>query len=217
MKIALLLLDGFEHLEAAPFIDIFGWANVTLGIDVEVHTFGLTKMVRSSFGTIVMVDHIVHDENEYYDGDEDVTGVVNAAEKYPTVDMSQYDALAIPGGFARFGFFDAGQMPQIQKLIREYNISPHYLIAICTASIVVAQTGMLKSRHATSYNHEDGRYLKQLAQMGVDVVTDKQMVWDGNILTTAGPSTAVPAAFALLEKLTDMDTVKKLREYMGYA
>jgi 4-methyl-5(b-hydroxyethyl)-thiazole monophosphate biosynthesis len=55
----------------------------------------------------------------------------------------------------------------------------------------------------------------QLAEYGA-IVEDKRLVIDRNIITSTGPSTAIDVAFTLLEKLTDLDNVKKVKEYMRF-
>lgn len=54
MKLLLFCNTGFEMMEFAPFVDVFGWARNDYGDDVEVVTCGFTKQVTSTFG--VMLD-----------------------------------------------------------------------------------------------------------------------------------------------------------------
>lgn len=45
---------------------------------------------------------------------------------------------------------------------------------------------------------------------------DKDVVVDNNIITSAGPATAVNVAFILLELLTDKENCDKIRRFMGF-
>ena len=83
MKVLLFCCKGFETMEFAPFVDVMGWARNDYGMSAEVVTAGFSKTVVSAFGIPVLVDKI-----------------------YDEIDVSEYDALAIPGGFEEFGFYE---------------------------------------------------------------------------------------------------------------
>ena len=83
MKILLFLAKGFETMEASVFVDIMGWARNDYNYDVEVITCGFQKNVISTFGIPVTVDVLLKD-----------------------ICVDEYDALAIPGGFEEFGFYE---------------------------------------------------------------------------------------------------------------
>ena len=79
MKVLLFLAKGFETMEASVFIDVFGWAKISYGYDVEVVTCGIKETVISAFGIPVKVDVLLSN-----------------------VRLDEYDALAIPGGFEEY-------------------------------------------------------------------------------------------------------------------
>ena len=56
MKILLFCNKGFETMEFAPFVDIFGWARNDYHYNLEVITCGFSKNVVSAFGIPVTVD-----------------------------------------------------------------------------------------------------------------------------------------------------------------
>ena len=56
MKVLLYCSQGFETIEASPFIDVMGWARNDFGYDVDVVTCGLTKEVESTFGLHILAD-----------------------------------------------------------------------------------------------------------------------------------------------------------------
>ena len=56
MKLLLFLAKGFETMEASVFVDVFGWAKISYGYDVEVVTCGVQETVTSAFGIPVKVD-----------------------------------------------------------------------------------------------------------------------------------------------------------------
>lgn len=83
MKILVFCAKGFETMEFSVFIDVMGWAGNDFQCPVSVDTCGFTKTVSSTFGVPVVVDKTI---------DEIVA--------------DDYDALAIPGGFEEFGFYE---------------------------------------------------------------------------------------------------------------
>lgn len=56
MKVLLFCNKGFEMMEFATFVDVFGWAKNDFGCNEEVITCGFTRTVYSTFGIPVIVD-----------------------------------------------------------------------------------------------------------------------------------------------------------------
>lgn len=50
MKILLFCASGFEMMEFAPFIDVFGWARNDFGHDVQVETCGFRRQTEAAGG-----------------------------------------------------------------------------------------------------------------------------------------------------------------------
>lgn len=82
-KVLLLLANGYEAYEASVFIDVIGWNFVDGNRNTSLESCGITKEVRTSFWQRTVVDHIVD-----------------------KIDVDQFDALAIPGGFEEYGFYN---------------------------------------------------------------------------------------------------------------
>ena len=140
MKVLLFLAKGFETMEASVFIDVFGWAKVSYGYDVEVVTCGVHETVISAFGVPVKVDVLLSD-----------------------VDSEEYDALAIPGGFEEYGFYDEAFSSEIGKLIKDFDARQKSIASVCVGALALAHSGILKGRRATTYHLNDGIRQKQLA------------------------------------------------------
>jgi 4-methyl-5(b-hydroxyethyl)-thiazole monophosphate biosynthesis len=192
MKILLLLLSGFEHMESAPFIDTAGWAKNVMKMDIDVVTCGLSEQVMSSFGVSVRVTIAVD-----------------------RVDPGDYAALAIPGGFGTFGYYDQAYSEVVLDLIRAFDARNKPIASVCTAALPLGKSGVLKGRNATTYDLENGRKRAALASFGAEVI-DKKIVTDGNIITSIGPATAIGVAFTLFERLTSLDETRKLMNLMGF-
>lgn len=192
MKILVFCTKGFETMEFSPFIDVFGWARNDYGYDIQVETCGFTKQVLSTFGIPVIMDKLIED-----------------------IKVEEYDALAIPGGFEEFGFYEEAYDEKFLALIREFNAQNKIIASICVGALPLGKSGILEGRRATTYHLRDGYRQKQLAAFGVHVINDP-IVIDQNVITSYCPQTAAYVAFALLEKLTDTEKMDVVKKAMGY-
>lgn len=193
MRILLFCAKGFETMEFAPFIDVMGWAANDLDVPVSVVTAGFTKRVLSSFHVEITVDRLI--------------GEIQAEE---------YDALAIPGGFEEYGFYEEAYDERLLQLIRDFDRESKPIASICVAALPVAKSGVLQGRTATTYHLGNGHRQKQLADLGA-IVRNEPIVIDRNIITSYCPETAPGVAFALLGMLTSSKVANEVRRMMGFA
>lgn len=191
-KILILLSNGLEILEAAAFIDILGWANFFGNEKIEIVTAGAHTKLKCTFGFQVIPDVRIKNLN-----------------------INDFDALAIPGGFEQAGFYEDGFSEEFLNLIRYFNEKKKPIASICVGALLLGKSGILRNRSATTYHLLEGRRRKQLGEMGVNIL-DKPIVQDGNIITSTSPATAIAVAFALLETLTSKENVEKIKEMMGF-
>ena len=192
MKTLLFVLKGFETMEFSAFVDVMGWARNDYGYDVPVVTCGFQKIVTSTFNIPILVDKTINEIN-----------------------IDDYDALAIPGGFEEFGFYEEAYDERFLNLIREFDKQGKFIAAICVAALPVGKSGVLKGRKATTYHLRSAYRQKQLKEFGVDVVNEPIVV-DKNIITSYCPETAPEVAFKLLEKLTSTEKMKIVKLAMGF-
>ncbi len=193
MKILVFCNKGFETMEFAPFSDVFGWAKNEFQYDVEVVTCGFTKTVVSTFGIPVIMDRTIEE-----------------------IDPREYDALAIPGGFEEYGFYEEAYKQQFLDLIVEFNKNGKYIASICVGALPIGKSGVLTGRNATTYHLSNGNRQKQLSAFGVNVIPDQRIVQDKNIITSFCPETAADVAFTLLAGLFGKEKADAVSEAMGY-
>jgi protein deglycase len=191
-KVLVFLLKAFETMEFSAFIDVLGWARVDYGHNLFVDTCGFTDIVTSTFNVPVIVDKTI--------------GEINADE---------YDALAIPGGFGEFGFYEEAYDERFLELIREFNAKGKIVATVCSGAFPLGKSGVLNNRKATTYHLKDGYYQKQLKEFGVNVVNEPIVV-DGNIITSYCPETAPNVAFELLKMLTSEVEMAVIKKAMGF-
>ena len=191
-KVLLFCAKGFETMEFSVFVDILGWARNDYGVNIIVDTCGFTTEVISTFGIPIRVDRYI--------------GEIN---------VSDYAALAIPGGFEEFGFYEDSYNEMFLEIIREFNRQGKLIATICVGALPLGKSGILNGRKATTYHLHDAYRQKQLASYGVNVINEPIVV-DDNVITSYSPQTAPEVAFALLERLTSKEQMLIVKEAMGY-
>jgi len=192
MKTLLFLAKGFETMEFSVFVDVMGWARNDYGYDVPVITCGFQKEVISTFNIPILVEKTIDE-----------------------VDVNDYDALAIPGGFEEYGFYEEAYDEKFLNLIREFDKHGKLIATICVAALPVGKSGVLNGRKATTYHLKGAYRQKQLKEFGVNVVNEPIVV-DKNIITSYCPKTASGVAFKLLEKLTSTEQMEIVKRDMGF-
>jgi len=108
----------------------------------------------------------------------------------------QYDMIVLPGGLP--GADHLNDDPRIRSLLKEMAATDRYTAAICAAPKVLASTGLLEGRRATSYPGSLGDF------EGFSY-SDDAVVQDGRIITSRGPGTAMDFALTLIENLAGKD------------
>lgn len=191
-KILVFCAKGFETMEFSVFIDVMGWAGNDFCCPVSVDTCGFTKTVNSTFGVPVVMDKTIDE-----------------------IAADDYDALAIPGGFEEFGFYEEAYDEKFLNLIKAFNRQKKPIASVCVAALPLGKSGVLKNRRATTYHLNGGCRQKQLAEFGVNVVNERVVV-DDNIITSYCPETAPDVAFELLKKLCGDEKMFTVRKAMGY-
>lgn len=189
-KVLLLLADGFEPLEAAGFTDVLGWANIDGEEPIELVSAGLRPRLRATFGFSVMPDALVSD-----------------------LDLDSFDALAVPGGFAKAGFYQDALSEEFLAVIRHFEARGKLVASVCVASLALGAAGILHGRRATTYHQAGGKRKAQLEGYGAQFV-DEAIVIDGKLTTSTGPGTAIEVAFALLRDLTSKTVADRIRALM---
>ena len=127
----------------------------------------------------------------------------------------EYDALAIPGGFGEFGFYEEAYDERFLKLIKEFNAQGKIIAAVCSGAFPVAKSGVLQNRKGTTYHLKNGYWQNKLKELGVNVVNEPVVV-DGNIITSYCPETAPKVAFELLKMLTSEKEMEVIKKAMGF-
>ena len=126
MKVALILANGFEEVEALAPLDALRRAGVavdTIGIDGNV--------IKGAHNISVLADVSSFDENE-----------------------NDYDAVIFPGGMP--GSINIDNSPFTDKIIKAVLGKNGRLAAICAAPLVLGKRGLLEGKNATCFPGFEG-------------------------------------------------------------
>jgi transcriptional regulator GlxA family with amidase domain len=123
------------------------------------------------------------------------SGVGLVAERAIEAVSGGIDTLLVAGGF---GTRDAMANPDVLAWIRRQAPRVRRLCSVCTGTFILAATGLLDGRRATTH----WAWCKELAEMfpKVDVAPDPIFVRDGNVYSSAGVTAGMDLALALVEE-----------------
>ncbi len=144
--------------------------------------------VTSSHGVVVVCDGTIEDEGFSFD---------------------DYDMLVLPGGMP--GTTNLADCAPLADAIRAFAAEGKDLAAICAAPTVFAQMGLLEGKTATCYPDMQGI----LPEHGA-VVSEGEVVIDGNFITSMGMGTAIEFGLALVERVLGAECSRAIREQVVY-
>lgn len=120
-KVAVILADGFEEVEAMAIIDVLRRA------EIEVTIAGLHDgHVLSARNVKVIPDTVID-----------------------TIKAEDFEMIVLPGGQPGSDNLNADK--RVKALIRDFNNKGKLTGAICAAPYVLANAGILDGKHVTSY------------------------------------------------------------------
>ncbi len=190
-NILLFLAQGFEDLEAASILSVFGWTRYRDHIQkATVITSGFHEVVKGRYGLKILPDLV-----------------------YTEIDPDKFQALVLPGEFHGYGFEEAYDQ-RIHHIARKIHGNGGFIATMCVGVLPIADSGLLKGKCATTYpysqNHEN---VERLRQNFVNVLDDNVII-DNRIISCKGPGSSLHVAFLLMERLMGRETVSEVKKYM---
>lgn len=191
-KILLLLANGFESYEASVFTDVFGWNLLEGDGSTKLDSVGLHPVLDCTWGYRCLPDFQLSEIN-----------------------LDDYDALVIPGGFEEAGFYVDAYDEIFLEVIRDFDKKEKLIASICVAALSIGKSGVLKNRRGTTYTFENNPRRSQLEKFGV-TLADERIVQDKNIISSSSPETSLDVAFMALEQLTSTENMLEVKRRMGF-
>ena len=170
-KVCVILANNCEEGEVAEIIDVMRRA--------KFETVGVSiegEIVTGQHGVRIVADAVMGEDVEAYKG---------------------FDALVLPGGWGAADTMKAD--PRVLELVKYYTAQPDkYMCAMCAAPSVLAVAGVSKGKTLTSYPGPKLEPLFTDANYVTDTVAFDD---DRHLITSRGPATALPFAFAIVDAL----------------
>lgn len=119
-------------------------------------------------------------------------------------DISEYDGYIIPGGTNNA--ISMRKNKKLLEIIKKANDDKKLVAAICAGPAVLNEAGILKGVNITSYPSvfkEDGYEFNYV---------DKNVVVDGNIITSRGPALTISWSLEIIEYLCSKDKRKEIEK-----
>jgi 4-methyl-5(b-hydroxyethyl)-thiazole monophosphate biosynthesis len=122
-------------------------------------------------------------------------GITVVADRKLDESIMEYDMLVLPGGMP--GAENLMNNEKVIAAVRAFDRKPDkFIAAICAAPIVLQAAGVSKGRKLTSYPATEYRRLFADAEY-----QEEPVVIDNHLITSRGPATVLPFAYALVDLL----------------
>ena len=123
------------------------------------------------------------------------------------VDYDTLDGIVLPGGMP--GTLNLQADETVNKVIRQFAAEGRLVCAICAAPSVLGAAGILEGKCATCHPG----FEEKLTGAKVE---KKEVVVDGNVITSRGMGTAIPFALEIVRYFADDETVEQVRKGLVY-
>ncbi|GFZ84805.1 AraC family transcriptional regulator [Compostibacillus humi] len=146
-------------------------------------------------------------------GEEIIThSKIKVKPDYSFETCPETDILIIPGGPLR-----AVQSIAKNERIIDWISSRKrndYICSVCTGAIILSETGLLNGRKATT--HHLALTLLQNKYPEIQVIPNKKVVHDGNIITSGGVSSGIHMALYLIEQIMGKSAAERTRKVIEF-
>ena len=169
----------------------------------EIEGLTVVDMLRRANVNVDMVS--VMERREIH-GSHNITFLADML--YEDMEPASYDGVVLPGGMP--GTTNLGVHEGVISIIKEFAAEGKLVSAICAAPSVLGQAGVLRNKRAVCHPGWEDRLTGA-------IVCEENAMTDGNIITSRGLGTAVDFSLAIIQKLTDEETLENVKKGIVYA
>ncbi|MEV5960225.1 DJ-1/PfpI family protein [Kribbella sp. NPDC051952] len=187
MRIEMLVFDGVDEMDLMGPFEV--WSSASRRTDLELALVGL-------------------------DGPVEVTGMNGLQFKAPE-GLGTPDALFVPGGGwmnrAERGSWAEARRGVMTARIAELAPSLRWIGAVCTGSMLLAESGLVKGRAATTNRNA----WAELEAFGAELKTNR-VVDDGTLITAGGITSGLDLALYIVEREYGLEVADGIAATMEY-
>jgi transcriptional regulator GlxA family with amidase domain len=194
-NVGILIFDGVEVLDFAGPFEVFSRTRLTPGVESR----------RSDDGAPFRVFTVAPKT-----GQITATGGLRVVPEYDLDTAPRIDLLVVPGGFGTRPLLTDDQ---VLRWIRERAAAAELVTSVCTGSLVLARSGLLANRRATTHWSS----LDALSELDSSITVERERrVVDDGIVTSAGVSAGIDMALAVVESLFGREVADETAYYIEY-
>ncbi|KAI0133876.1 ThiJ/PfpI family protein [Xylariales sp. AK1849] len=191
LKYGVVVFRGFQALDVFGPLDILNLLSASKPLKLSIIAASLnsvsTALTSTGFGQSIVPTHTFQDA------------------------PADIEVLLVPGGLGTREYDD---IAPVIDFVREVYPKLRYLLTVCTGSVLVAKTGALDGRRATS----NKRAFKWAKEQGPNVnwVVEARWVVDGNVWTSSGISAGIDMMYAFVADQYGHETAEELANKSEY-
>ncbi len=135
-------------------------------------------------------------------------GILNVIPDYDLSDAPAAEMLVFFGGNAL--------LPSKDKELIDWVRSqkPKYFFSVCSGALILAESGVLDGKKATTFRHTLDKLEKE--HPNIEVLRGARYVDNGKVITTAGVSAGIDGALHVVAKLEGLPVAAQTAFYMEY-
>jgi transcriptional regulator GlxA family with amidase domain len=137
------------------------------------------------------------------------SGILKFSATHTFEEVPNPYVIVVPGGGTPT--IRAMANPAITDYIKKWADSAEYVTSVCTGALILAATGLLEGRKATTH----WGYRPELEKLGVTYLKQR-WVEDGKFITAAGVSAGIDMGLFLASRLTSEARAKEIQRGMEY-
>ena len=125
--------------------------------------------------------------------------------------VPKLDVLLAPGGMGTRG---EANNKKLLAWARDRATEATWITSVCTGALLLCAAGLTSGKRITTH----WSFADQLAARfpDVTVAADERVIFDGNLVTSAGVSAGIDMALMLLARLYDDELAQKTQKYIQY-
>lgn len=195
LNVGILIFDGVEVLDFAGPFEVFSRTRLEPGVQSRRSEQSAPFHV---FTVAERPDPVV------------ATGGLRVLPHHDFATVPPIDLLVVPGGFGTRALLDSAS---VLSWIADRAAAARHVASVCTGSLLLARTGLLAGRRATTH----WGALDLLASLDPTITVERELrvVADG-IITSAGVSAGIDMALAIVESLYGREVADETAKYIEY-